>query len=205
MEVVQVDGEDIPPEELDQGNWFKIKRSHRRLSDDVDPSRNERTQLQRPKETTWSKKKGSRKIRQLIVASRMPNLPVDDYRIIIRPRGGFNVTEHAADRIYHSVRRAANVERTADEEDNLCLNKKQNIIVLSTPSKERAKKYVTITSLSIGSKKYEACAYRAAPENTSKGVIRGISASESPEDIGIWSLHGIPASSTQSVWAIQTM
>ncbi|KAH7956672.1 hypothetical protein HPB52_011622 [Rhipicephalus sanguineus] len=183
MEVVQVEGEDIQPEELDQGNWFEIKRSNRRRSDDVDPLRSDTTQLQRAKEATWSKKKGYRKIQQLIVASRMPNLPVDDYRIIIRPRGGFNVTEHATDRIYHSVRRAANVERTAEEEDNLCLNKKQNIIVLSTPSKERAKKYVAITSLSIGSKEYEACAYRAAPENTSKGVIRGISASESPEDI----------------------
>ncbi|KAH7985682.1 hypothetical protein HPB52_025472 [Rhipicephalus sanguineus] len=183
MEVVQVEGEDIQPEELDQGNWFEIKRSNRRRSDDVDPSRSDTTQLQRAKEATWSKKKGYRKIQQLIVASRMPNLPVDDYRIIIRPRGGFNVSEHATDRIYHSVRRAANVERTAEEEDNLCLNKKQNIIVLSTPSKERAKKYVAITSLSIGSKEYEACAYRAAPENTSKGVIRGISASESPEDI----------------------
>ncbi|KAH7950368.1 hypothetical protein HPB49_023145 [Dermacentor silvarum] len=126
---------------------------------------------------------GNRQIRQLIIASRIPHLPVDDYRIIIRPRGGLNVTEHGTDRIYHSVRRAANVERTADEEDNLCLNQKQNIIVLSTPSKERAKKYVAITSLSIGSKEYEARAYRAAPENTSKGVMRGISADESPEDI----------------------
>ncbi|KAH7962591.1 hypothetical protein HPB52_017079 [Rhipicephalus sanguineus] len=183
MEVVQVEGEDIQPEQLDQGNWFQIKRSHRRRSDYVDPSRSDTTQLQRAKETTWSKKKGYRKFRQLIFASLMPNLPVDGYRIIIRPRGGFNVTEHATDRIYYSVRRAANVERTAEEEGNLCLNKEQNIIVLSTPPKERAKKYVAITSLSIGSKEYEACAYRAAPENTSKGVIRGIPVSESPKDI----------------------
>lgn len=183
MDVVRVEGEDIQPEELDQGHWFEIKRNHRRLTVDVDRPRSDKTPLQRANETSWNKKKGNRQIRQLIVASRMPHLPVDDYRIIIRPRGGLNVTEHGTDRIYHSVRRAANVERTADEEDNLCLNQKQNIIVLSTPSKERAKKYVAITSLSIGSKEYEACAYRAAPENTSKGVIRGISADESPEDI----------------------
>ncbi|KAH7971302.1 hypothetical protein HPB49_021169 [Dermacentor silvarum] len=183
MDVVRVEGEDIQPEELDQGHWFEIKRNHRRLTVDVDRPRSDKTPLQRANETSWNKKKGNRQIRQLIVASRMPHLPVDDYRIIIRPRGGLNVTEHGTDRIYHSVRRAANVERTADEEDNLCLNQKQNIIVLSTPSKERAKKYVAITSLSIGSKEYEACAYRAAPENTSKGVIRGISADEGPEDI----------------------
>ncbi|KAH7973736.1 hypothetical protein HPB49_004595 [Dermacentor silvarum] len=183
MDVVRVEGEDIQPEELDQGHWFEIKRNHRRLTVDVDRPRSDKTPLQRANETSWNKKKGNRQIRQLIVASRMPHLPVDDYRIIIRPRGGLNVTEHGTDRIYHSVRRAANVERTADEEDNLCLNQKQNIIVLSTTSKERAKKYVAITSLSIGSKEYEACAYRAAPENTSKGVIRGISADEGPEDI----------------------
>ncbi|KAH7959791.1 hypothetical protein HPB49_013855 [Dermacentor silvarum] len=132
MDVVRVEGEDIQPEELDQGHWFEIKRNHRRLTVDVDRPRSDKTPLQRPNETSWNKKKGNRQIRQLIVASRMPHLPVDDYRIIIRPRGGLNVTEHGTDRIYHSVRRAANVE---------------------------------------------------PPENTSKGVIRSISADESPEDI----------------------
>ncbi|KAH7977538.1 hypothetical protein HPB49_002190 [Dermacentor silvarum] len=183
MDVVRVEGEDIQPEELDQGHWFEIKKNNRRLTVDVDRPRSDKTPLQRANETSWNKKKGNRQIRQLIVASRMPHLPVDDYRIIIRPRGGLNLTEHGTDRIYHSVRRAANVERTADEEDNLCLNQKQNIIVFSTPSKERAKKYVAITSLSIVCKEYEACSYRVARENNSKGVIQGVSADESPEDI----------------------
>ncbi|KAH7977505.1 hypothetical protein HPB49_002027 [Dermacentor silvarum] len=105
----------------------------------MDQPRSDKTPLLRANETTWNKKKGNQQIRQLFVASRMPHLPVDDYRIIIRPRGRLNVTEHNTDRIYHSVRHAANVERTADEEDNLCLNQKQNIIVVNTPLKERAK------------------------------------------------------------------
>ncbi|KAH7981571.1 hypothetical protein HPB49_025555 [Dermacentor silvarum] len=183
IDVVRVEGEDIQPEEFDQGHWFEIKKNNRRLTVDVDRPRSDKTPLQRANETSWKKKKGNRQIRQLIVASRMPHLPVDDYRIIIRPRGRLHLTEHGKDRIYHSVRRAANVERTADEEDNLYLNQKQNIIVLSTPSKERAKTYVAITSLSIVCKEYEACAYRAAPENTSKGVIQGVSADESPDNI----------------------
>lgn len=186
MDVVGIEGEQKVPEDATQDSgWFEVKRRSRKQDGDAAKLKSDSysTQCkQRIDRDGWKKKKGARNIRQLIAASRMPNLPPEDYRIIIRPRGGINVTEHGVDRIYHSIRRAAEIGTMAEEEDNICLNSKQNIIVLSTPSEDRAKKYVSITRLRIGDKEYEASAHRAAPENTSKGVIRGISKEESPED-----------------------
>ncbi|KAH7951570.1 hypothetical protein HPB52_010363 [Rhipicephalus sanguineus] len=113
----------------------------------------------------------------------MPELPPDDYRIILRPRGGFNGAEYKIDRIYCCLRNAAGIGREAAREDSICLNVKQNVVVLSTPSADRAKRYGAISKLCIGNQEFEANAYQAAPENTSKGLIRNISKDESPEDI----------------------
>ncbi|KAH7981575.1 hypothetical protein HPB49_025594 [Dermacentor silvarum] len=68
-------------------------------------------------------------------------------------------------------------------EDSICIKSTQNIVVLSTPSEDRARKYGAINKLRFGEQEFEASAYRAAPDNTSKGLIRGISKEESPEDI----------------------
>ncbi|CAN7937835.1 unnamed protein product [Ixodes hexagonus] len=54
---------------------------------------------------------------------------------------------------------------------------------LARRRKARAYKYGAISKLCIGEREFEANAYRAAPENTSKGLVRGISMDEKPEDI----------------------
>ncbi|XP_070393573.1 uncharacterized protein [Dermacentor albipictus] len=117
------------------------------------------------------------------MASRMPNLPTDDYKIIVRPRDGINVSKYQKDRVHCCIRNAAGVGREAAEEDSVCLNERQNVIVVSTPSEDRARRYGSICKLRIGDREFEASAYRAAPENTSKGVIRGISLDEKPADV----------------------
>ncbi|KAL1472704.1 hypothetical protein MTO96_039159 [Rhipicephalus appendiculatus] len=113
----------------------------------------------------------------------MPDLPTDDYKVVVRPRGGFNVADYKTDRIYCCLRSAAEIGREAAEEERICLNFKQNIVVLSTPSEDRAKRYRAISKLRIGERAFEASAYRAAPENTSKGLVRGICNDEIPENI----------------------
>ncbi|KAG0418601.1 hypothetical protein HPB47_004713 [Ixodes persulcatus] len=129
------------------------------------------------------KRKNARHLRQIAMESRMPDLPTDDYRVVVRPRGGFNVVDYKTDRIYCCLRSAARIGREAAEEDSICLNIKQNVVVLSTPSEDRTLKYGSISKLRIGKREYEASAYRAAPENTSKGLVRGISKDENPADI----------------------
>ncbi|KAL1421035.1 hypothetical protein MTO96_023557 [Rhipicephalus appendiculatus] len=130
-----------------------------------------------------SKMKYARHLQHLAKASRMPELPPDDYKIGVRPKGGFSGAEYGMDRIYCCLRNAAVIGREAARKDSICLNVKQNVVVLSTPSEDRAKRYGAISKLCIGNKEFEVNAFQAAPENTSKGLIRNISKDESPADI----------------------
>ncbi|KAH7973842.1 hypothetical protein HPB49_005541 [Dermacentor silvarum] len=93
--------------------------------------------------------KNERNVRQIIRASRMPSLPKEDYIVIVRPRGGLNLSDYKLDRIYCCLRNTAGVGRETAEEDTICINSKQNVVVLSTPSEDRAKKYGAINKLSI--------------------------------------------------------
>ncbi|KAH6928485.1 hypothetical protein HPB50_016781 [Hyalomma asiaticum] len=113
----------------------------------------------------------------------MPSLPREDYKIIVRPRDGFKVTDYGINRLECCIANAAEIPRKESEEDTVCANYKQNILVVSTPSEERAEKYRKIARLKIGDKEFEANAYESAPEDTSKGVIRGVTHEVSPREI----------------------
>ncbi|CAN7943584.1 unnamed protein product, partial [Ixodes pacificus] len=196
MDVVQVEGQELRPDEFGEGSgWCEIKRNKKRADSTMESAKTQQQGHQQTGATSTSgistvadkaakyKKKNARKVSQIAMASRMPDLPTDDYKVVVRPRGGFNVSDHKTDRIYCCLRSAAGIGREAAEEDSICLNVRQNVVVLSTPSEDRANKYGAITKLRIGEREYEASAYRAAPENTSKGLIRGISKDENPADI----------------------
>ncbi|KAH7951753.1 hypothetical protein HPB52_012517 [Rhipicephalus sanguineus] len=113
----------------------------------------------------------------------MPQLPREDYQIIVRPRGGLRVSDHGAARIANSVYQAAGIPREAREQDTICPNYQQNIIVVSTPVEEHANRYQRFACIKLGTQEFEASAYEAAPENTSKGVIRGIPLDDTARDI----------------------
>ncbi|KAL1470969.1 hypothetical protein MTO96_040155 [Rhipicephalus appendiculatus] len=196
MDVVEVEGENIRPEDFGEGaGWSHVRRT--KQADGASESaqnQHAKTQQQAAAASTTgivpaaataaqSKMKYARHLQHLAKASRMPELPPDDYKIIVRPRGGFNGAEYGMDRIYCCLRNAAGIGREAAREDSICVNVKQNVVVLSTPSEDRAKRYGAISKLCIGNKEFEANAYQAAPENTSKGLIRNISKDESPADI----------------------
>ncbi|XP_070378094.1 uncharacterized protein [Dermacentor albipictus] len=186
MEVVSVDGEEMQPEEFGKElGWCEVRRGTKKRCSGgaglAGHEQQERTFVGEAKNR--NKWKNERKVRQIIKASRLPNLPKEDYRVIVRPRGGLKVSDYKLDRIYYCLRNAAGVGRETAEEDSICINSKQNIVVLSTPSEDRARKYGAINKLRLGEQEFEASAYRAAPDNTPKGLIRGISQEESPEDI----------------------
>ncbi|KAH7961664.1 hypothetical protein HPB52_011175 [Rhipicephalus sanguineus] len=192
----QVEGEDIRLEDFGEGaGWCRVKRTKQGdgASESAQDQQAETQQQAAAASTTGiapatataaqNKKQCARYLQHLAKASRMPELPPDDYRIIVRPRGGFNGAEYKIDSIYCCLRNAAGIGREAAREDSICLNVKQNVVVLRTPSADRAKRYVAISKLCIGNQEFEANAYQAVPENTSKGLIRNISKGESPEDI----------------------
>ncbi|KAH7943151.1 hypothetical protein HPB52_005842 [Rhipicephalus sanguineus] len=120
---------------------------------------------------------------QLIKASRMPYLPKGDFKIIIRPKGGLNIAELGAARVASCVYQAAGIPGEHREDDTVCLNVQQNIIVVSTPSESNADRYQRVERLVVNGQAYETNAYESAPDLTSKGVIRGIPLEDSPRDI----------------------
>lgn len=117
-------------------------------------------------------------------AARMPkNIPRNEHKIIVRPRGGLNTGRVEATALMAAIGLANGVTREEAMEDTVCANVAQNIIVVSTPCEQRAARYAQLRGLKIGEQYYEASAYLAAPSGTVKGVIYHVAASESPEDI----------------------
>ncbi|KAH7986769.1 hypothetical protein HPB49_025791 [Dermacentor silvarum] len=103
-----------------------------------------------------SKWKGERTIRRIIKASRLPHLPTEDYKVIVRQRGGLNVSQHRQVRIYCCLRNATGVGREAAEEDSIRINYKQIIIIFSAPSEEQARLYGAIRKIHVGEQEHEA-------------------------------------------------
>ncbi|KAH7986788.1 hypothetical protein HPB49_025724 [Dermacentor silvarum] len=182
MDVIRVEGEDKQQEDFTKdAGWCEVRRRNIRKTSE----RSSGPTTTMPRDAVAlnrapgdSKSKGERTMRRIIKASRLSHLPTEDYKVIVRPRGGLNVSEHRQARIYCFLRNAAGVSREAAEEDSICINYNQNIIVVSTPSEERARRYGAIKKIHVGELEHEANAYRAAPENTPKGLIKGISEEE---------------------------
>ncbi|KAH9383506.1 hypothetical protein HPB48_025059 [Haemaphysalis longicornis] len=116
--------------------------------------------------------------------ARMPSFACkDEFRVVIRPRGGLVVASTTMTILRGAIITAAKVAREEAEEDSIAPNVAQNIVVLSTPCESRANKYGMIRVLTIGAASYETYAYRSTPDDTSRGVISGVGHEESEEDI----------------------
>lgn len=111
------------------------------------------------------------------------SLPRDDNKIVLRPRGGLNVARTEASTIMAAVFAAAGTTLQESKEDTICTNAAQNIIVVSTPDEDRAKRYTGTRRLCISGREYEVSAYLSAPNGTAKGIIRGIATTDTHEDL----------------------
>lgn len=117
-------------------------------------------------------------------AARMPaNIPRDEHKVIVRPRGGLNTGRVEASALMTAIMAATGTSREETLQDTVCANVAQNIIVLSTPSEQRAMRYAQLRTLNIGDQVFEVNAYHAAPHGTAKGVIYNIAATDTPDDI----------------------
>ncbi|XP_075730359.1 uncharacterized protein LOC142772113 [Rhipicephalus microplus] len=179
---VVVRGNDLHPSDI--AGW---KTSGKQVSQRLNkPQLNEVTQSSKPT-PPFSEAQAKRMVARITKASRMPlNLPREEQKIVIRPRGGLFLAKLEADIVMSAVITAAKVPKTIAKADTICINPTQNIIVISTtPYEERALYYASVRSLYIGGRSYETHAYCTAPHGTVKGVIRGIAVQNTAED-----LHG---------------
>ncbi|KAH8009750.1 hypothetical protein HPB51_019065 [Rhipicephalus microplus] len=116
-------------------------------------------------------------------ASRMPCMPKDHFKYILRPRGGINISNMGSTKVGKAIVEAAGLGSDQMASDIICPNVRQNIMVASTTKWENAERYVRIRSIDLGGCNYEINAYEAAPDDTCKGVIRNIDIADGPAEL----------------------
>ncbi|KAH7943185.1 hypothetical protein HPB52_006230 [Rhipicephalus sanguineus] len=89
-------------------------------------------------------------------ASRLPPLPTDHHRIIVRPGGELDV-----------------------QEDIVCTNDTQNIFVISTPSLQTAEAYAKVGAIVLMERAHPVSAYVVASGTASRGVTQSYNACSS--------------------------
>lgn len=99
----------------------------------------------------------------------MPVLPKEDMKIVIRPRGGLDISKIGAATVADAILAAAGLSQDELSQDTLCPNLQQNIMVASTPRRQNADRYGRIKQILISGKVHELCAYETAPHSTCKG------------------------------------
>ncbi|XP_077531183.1 uncharacterized protein LOC144143282 [Haemaphysalis longicornis] len=178
--VIAVQGSDLNPR--DTAGW-KSTATKQVSQIQLQPQASKDTQNSKST-SQFSESQAKRIVARVTKASRLPvNLPKEERKVIMRPRGGLCLARLEVDVVLSAVITAASVAKTVAMADTICTNPTQNIIVVSTPDEDRANKYANVRSLYIGGKNYETYAYRTAPHGTAKGVIRGIALDATDEDI----------------------
>ncbi|KAH7983207.1 hypothetical protein HPB52_010171 [Rhipicephalus sanguineus] len=176
----QVHGEDNSEEEFSQDQGWQSAGARRagaktRTADSNVPS---------PQTGSRRGKSGGAALKSKVLrAGKMPPLPRDDIKIVIRPRGGLNISKIGAAAVADAILAAAGISQEDLCHDTLCPNLQQNIMVASTPKRENASRYVRMKQILISGKVHELSAYETAPHSTCKGVIRNIPLQDDPDVI----------------------
>ncbi|KAH7941440.1 hypothetical protein HPB49_013748 [Dermacentor silvarum] len=174
----EVTGREIAPSEVSASNgWCDI--APRRTTK---PNLNVATNVAAYGATTKASKPVSAR-KEIIKASRMPLLPQNETKVVIRIRGGLNIAKTGHVEIVQAIQEAAGLETTQCDGDTICPNLKQNIMVVSSPLPENVHGYLKIQSITIAGQTYEASSYQTAPDDTCKGVIRNIPLHHTQETI----------------------
>lgn len=183
MEVVEVEGEDISPEDFhNDAGWLSCHKQRRQSTYSTlsSTTRMAGTVCFGATRTPVS----SQSPRSPIPARyRQPRLPKEDIKIVLRPRDGLDVRKHSEAHLRDAINSATALQPSEVEMDILRTNPTQNIVIISTPKIENAEKYNALREICISDKTYEIRAYATAPEDTAKGVIHNIPAYDSDEDI----------------------
>ncbi|KAH7937162.1 hypothetical protein HPB49_008332 [Dermacentor silvarum] len=95
---------------------------------------------------------------KIIRGGRMPQLPKEDAKIIVRPMGGLNISKR--------------------DSDTMCPNFQQNIMVVSTPCRENAIRYVRVECIAVGGQQHDV--ERQLPDIADRSGAPGSSRSRNP-------------------------
>ncbi|KAL1468808.1 hypothetical protein MTO96_041242 [Rhipicephalus appendiculatus] len=128
-------------------------------------------------------------IKKLIAASRLPGLPKDHYRVVVRPKGSLDVRKVSRIKVTQALVMAACLGPPQAEEDIVCANDIQNIFVISTPHARNAEAYAKVKQVRVGETLHEVSTYVTPPGDTCRGVVRGIDPELSDDRLGELFVH----------------
>lgn len=181
MAVMQVDGDVLPAKDFTEDlGWRTVSSRKSRVM--AKPGLGDGgTRSEMPERRGAGEWRGGLVIKNRIVkASRMPPMPEEHIKIVIRPRGGLNLEKVSPPTVGRAIVEAAGLSTEQTKEDVICPNFMQNILVASTPERSNAERYVRLRSIRVADKDFEVSAYETAPHTTCKGVIRNVDIMDGP-------------------------
>ncbi|KAH7958277.1 hypothetical protein HPB49_000456 [Dermacentor silvarum] len=100
-------------------------------------------------------------------------LPLDDYKLVMRPRSGLDVAKLAPSELSLALLQATN---TTWRQVNLRLriDQNQNTATVCTPTKDMAMKLIEVSKIKVGETEHSVERYSLAPDDAVKGVIHGV-------------------------------
>ncbi|XP_075530086.1 uncharacterized protein LOC142563418 [Dermacentor variabilis] len=169
-----VTGETISPEDANDPGWIAAYNRKPRKGKASQPQ-GASSSCTRGRRRDGDRTAGPNSAYQRLVAtSRLPQLPRDTFRIIVRPRDGLNVAKSTPVQVEQALAMAAALAPQDLTEDSICPNVTQNIFIICTPSERNARAYATVQQIRMKDTTYRVAVYPAPPDNTCKGVVRGI-------------------------------
>lgn len=179
---VQVQGEDISPEGYHaEAGWTQACDPCHNYGNGLNGKPNHRD------DNTSSKSKFSRSARvSAIPAARVPTMPTEEIKIVVRPRGGLDILKTGTTNVGVAILAAAGIESAAGTRDTICQNAQQNIMVASTPSEENAAKYARIQAIQLkaSSTKLALIARRPTTDAGTNEIDRNIMNDRNPLMVG---------------------
>ncbi|KAH7938565.1 hypothetical protein HPB49_025162 [Dermacentor silvarum] len=82
---------------------------------------------------------------QVLKAGRMPLLPTEHIKIVIRPKGALHIAKIGSSMVTPAILQAAELTDEESLEDTVCPKTQQNIVVVSTSHSDHAYRYTRIS------------------------------------------------------------
>ncbi|KAH7975517.1 hypothetical protein HPB52_002613 [Rhipicephalus sanguineus] len=130
MDVVEIEGETLSPEEYNSTQGWVVAHERRRKA-------KYKANTELATNASEASKETPRRLRDFLhrrLAPKELQLPEDDYKVVIRPGGGLDLTRQSVALVRDAVLRAAKIQPDVAGGDTLRISMRQNIIITSTRS-----------------------------------------------------------------------
>ncbi|KAH7983316.1 hypothetical protein HPB52_010856 [Rhipicephalus sanguineus] len=120
---IVVEGMDINPQELDEAGWTTALGGRRKQPTSTSPYGGQDGTKNMPAGSHAAISPARSFMKQITAASRLPTLPKDQIKIIVRPKGGLNISKADIIRLAQALAMAAALTEQQTGEDTVCPNK----------------------------------------------------------------------------------